>query len=48
MKWFWDNYLTDPSLFDEASPLRSKSFAGLPPALIITCTFDPLRDEGRA
>ncbi|MHA4812554.1 alpha/beta hydrolase [Flavitalea flava] len=46
MKWFWDNYVNDPSLFDEASPLRAKNFSELPPALIMTCNYDPLRDEG--
>lgn len=48
MKWYWDKYLRDPAKFEEASPLRAKDFSGLPPALIMTCTFDPLRDEGKA
>lgn len=29
-----------------ASPMLAKSFANLPPALIITAGFDPLRDDG--
>jgi acetyl esterase len=29
-----------------ASPLRAASFAGLPPALILTAQFDPLRPDG--
>jgi acetyl esterase len=48
MKWFWDNYITDASKFDEASPLRASDFSNLPPALIITANYDPLRDEGKA
>jgi cation diffusion facilitator CzcD-associated flavoprotein CzcO/acetyl esterase/lipase len=49
MAWFWDNY-TDASqrLDPRASPLRAATLAGLPPAVVVTCEFDPLRDEGDA
>lgn len=52
MRWFWDQYTTDPSQRDEitASPLRASvdQLAGLPNALVITDEADVLRDEGEA
>lgn len=48
MKWFWDNFITDPEKFEEASPLRSNNLAGLPPLFLATANYDPLRDEGKA
>ena len=48
MKWFWDHYVSDQSKFDDASPLRTDDFSGLAPAMIMTCKYDPLRDEGKA
>jgi len=50
MKWFWNHYLETKALADDpyVSPLRAKDFNNLPPALVITAEFDPLRDEGEA
>ena len=50
MRWFWRHYLSREEQGREmtASPIRAKSLADLPPALVITAGCDPLRDEGDA
>ncbi|WPU93634.1 alpha/beta hydrolase [Mucilaginibacter sabulilitoris] len=52
MKWFWDNYTTDPAKRKEiyASPLQATldQLKGLPPAVIAVAENDVLRDEGEA
>lgn len=50
MQWYWSHYLGPEGDGDHhyVSPLRSPDLSGLPPALIITAEFDPLRDEGLA
>ncbi|MDE2376559.1 alpha/beta hydrolase fold domain-containing protein [Bradyrhizobium sp.] len=48
MDWFWDNYCPPGERADpRVSPLRGE-LKGLPPAFVVTCEFDPLRDEGVA
>ena len=49
MKWFWGHYLATPEQGSEpyASPLRA-DLKGLPPAIVLTTQYDPLRDEANA
>lgn len=49
MTWFWDLYTTSEQRADPlVSPLLANDLTGLPPAIVVTCQFDPLRDEGNA
>ena len=50
MEWFAEQYLesTDSIMDPLVSPLLADSLEGLPPAVLVTAGFDPLRDEGNS
>jgi acetyl esterase len=50
IRWFYDQYV--PNQQDRAdprmAPILAASLEGLPPAFVLTCEYDLLRDEGEA
>ena len=48
LEFFWASYLDHPDQARNpyAAPLEAPDLSGLPPAMIVTAEFDPLRDEG--
>ena len=48
MRYYWDHYLNDAgeARHPLAAPRQAASLANLPPALVVTAEYDPLRDEG--
>jgi acetyl esterase len=50
MRWFIDHYLRDAADVRDwrASPLRATDLSGVAQAIVLTCSYDPLCDEGIA
>jgi acetyl esterase len=50
MRWFVDQYLSSKADVNDwrASPARAVDLSGTAPAFVLTCTHDPLCDEGIA
>jgi acetyl esterase len=48
MRFYWHKYVPDPAQRANpyASPMHADDVAGLPPTVVVTAEFDPLRDEG--
>lgn len=48
MRWYWNQYVNSAKDFENpyVLPMNSPDLSGLPPTIIITAEYDPLRDEG--